>query len=142
MKNITSILTIIGSILLGLLYLNRQLWAKWVGHIEAGVEPWGQLSCFMGLVFMVTWLISQKYPKTEQVLSVQYGIIVILQLMPIVSWLMFSGSPISDGDQALIAHWAFATPHIIMVGISILGLFFIKGTANSMQNGEQVMKKI
>ena len=108
-----------GSILLGLPHLLRAF-----GPTEAEVVSWGQVALLTGIALaalaLLLWRSRRKL--AQLVLSLGYGWLALLQVLPIALWILFHGSGISDGSppSAFVAHWAYALPH--------LALFLLSGT--------------
>ncbi|MDX9953475.1 MAG: hypothetical protein RBT75_05245 [Anaerolineae bacterium] len=106
-----------GSILLGLPYLVHAF-----GPTEAEVVSWGQVAIATGAVLagLVLLLWRQRHRWAQIVLSVGYGWLALLQVLPIVLWLLFHGTGISDGSppSPFTAHWAFALPHLALFVLS------------------------
>lgn len=117
-----------GSILLGLPYL---LYA--FGPTEAEVARWGLASVAIGLALwplgMIAWCGGGRIVKILAVLG--YGLLALLQILPIFLWFSFHGYGISDGtpSSAFVAHWVYAGPHIALLILSgaVLVAAFIKG---------------
>jgi hypothetical protein len=108
-----------GSILLGLPYLYRAF-----GPTEAEVVSWGQVAITTGAVLaglaLILWRQRPQWGKI--VLSLGYGWLALMQVLPIVLWLVFHGAGISDGSppSPFTAHWAFALPHLALFVLSAL----------------------
>jgi hypothetical protein len=108
-----------GSILLGLPYLVRAF-----GPTEAEVVSWGRVAITTGIALaaLVLLLWRQRHHQwTRIALSLGYGWLALLQVLPIVLWLLFHGMGISDGSppSPFSAHWAYALPHLALFVLSV-----------------------
>ena len=118
----------IGAVFLGLPYLTRAF-----GPTEAEVYLWGRVSCYTGIAMIlltaVTEIVKATSRKPVKGLVVVWGLgflwLALLQMLPIYLWLAFHGYGISDGTppSPFVAHWAYAIPHILELGFSILALY-------------------
>jgi len=113
------LVTALGAVLLGLPYLLRAF-----GPTEAEVVSWGRVTLLTGVTLAVLALLLWRSRRklAQLILSLGYGWLALLQVLPIALWILFHGSGISDGSQpsAFVAHWAYALPH--------LALFLLSGT--------------
>lgn len=111
------LLTAGGSILLGMPYLLRAF-----GPTEAEVVLWGQVAMITGAVLaaLALLLARQRNRWAQLVLSLGYGWLALLQVLPIGLWILFHGSGISDGSppSAFVAHWGYALPHLALFLLS------------------------
>lgn len=113
-----------GSILLGLPYLLRTF-----GPTEAEVQRWGLVSLVVG-VALVIWAVVMDddwNPLARWVWGVAGVLLTPLHILPAVLWVLFHGGGISDGTPSspFVAHWLFALPHLLMVG---LGVWLVMGS--------------
>ena len=89
------------------------------GPTEAEVALWGRVSICLGFVLApLTVSIrhgSARLPKG--IASMGWGVVALLQAPPILLWIAFHGSGISDGTppSAFVAHWAYAIPHLVVL---------------------------
>ena len=112
-----------GAILLGLLYI----WGAF-GPTEAEVATWGQVCLYSGIILLGLTL---GWGRSDRgwgagLLSLGYGLLALLQVLPIYLWFQFHGLGISDGTPPshFVAHWAYALPHLALL---LAGLGIISG---------------
>ncbi|MBN1429989.1 MAG: hypothetical protein JXB07_16590 [Anaerolineae bacterium] len=114
----------IGSILLGLPYILHAF-----GPTEAEVMTWGQVSLYTGIVLVClsAGIGRNNNIAARLVLALGYVVLILLQVHPIFLWFTFHGTGISDGTppSTFVAHWCYATPHIALVIVSLLVLYYL-----------------
>lgn len=125
MKN-TNLMVIggVGAIVLGLPYVYHAF-----GPTEAEVVLWGKVSLYMGIVLILFSLMTgHKRARIviKPILGLGYFILSLLQVPPILLWLLVHR--ISDGTppSSFVGYWGHATPHIILLTICVFilsGLF-------------------
>jgi len=111
------LVTALGAILLGLPYLLRAF-----GPTEAEVVAWGRVTLLTGvaLAALALYLWRSRRRLAQLALSLGYGWLAVLQVLPTGLWILFHGSGISDGSppSAFVAHWAYALPHLALFLLS------------------------
>jgi len=109
----------IGAILLGLPYIFHAF-----GPTEAEVVIWGRVSMYMGASLILLSIgIGHSMRRAAKVfLSVGYIGLGLFQVLPIVLWLVFHGSEISDGTppSTFGAKWLYSIPHVALLVFSLL----------------------
>ena len=111
-----------GAILLGLPYSFHAF-----GPTEAEVVSWGRISLYLGASLILLSIgigRSNKNRAARVFLSLGYLSLALLQAVPILLWVAFHGSGISDGTppSAFVAHWLYSIPHVVLLFISLLVL--------------------
>lgn len=103
----------VGSIVLGLLYI-----VSIFGPTEAEVRFWGFVAVIIGFAALIleATVVGKPHWLAKLALILGYLGIALLQVLPIMLWVDFHGYGISDGTppSAFIAHWCFATPHMVV----------------------------
>lgn len=107
------------SILTGLIYV-----IGLYGPTEAEVSTWGIFAFILG--GMLIFLGIERSTNTHNLAKFFVVCLLAIQIPPIILWFTFSGSSISDGTppSSFVAHWIFATPHLVIVLIGVAVLFF------------------
>lgn len=114
--------TATGSVLIGLPYATRLL-----GAVEAEVDHWGWIAIGLGgALLLLAWSVrrGRVLPACLAALASGEGAAAALQVPPALLWVLFHGQPISDGSPpgGLVAHWAFALPHIAVAALALAAL--------------------
>jgi len=119
MKMLMVLVAGIGAILLGLPYIFHAF-----GPTEAEVVTWGRVSIYMGASLILLSIgIGHSMTRAAKVfLSLGYIGLGLFQVLPIVLWLVFHGSEISDGTPPSMfgAKWLYSIPHIALLVVSLL----------------------
>ena len=99
---------------------------RYFGPTEAEVAQWGVLSISLGGVLMVAgWLYAVLGSRwLGRVLLVGCAAVAVLQPLPVLLWIAFHGSGISDGSppSTFVAHSAYALPHLLLLAASVSSL--------------------
>jgi len=112
----------IGAVILGFVYIFRVY-----GPMEAEVTLWGKVSVGLGIALGILALTrgSKRTRLRQFVLGVGYTALSVLQIPPIVLWFAFHGSPPTDNPfSPFVAHWGYAIPHVALLAIGILALYW------------------
>ncbi|WP_078545343.1 hypothetical protein [Litchfieldia alkalitelluris] len=92
------------------------------GPTEAEIANWGFIATILGGCMIFFGI--NKGEITNLFKIILLGFLLLIQLPAIFLWFMFHGSNISDGTPPtqFIAHWIFATPHImiVLIGVAII----------------------
>lgn len=108
-ENIIIALIGLSSIALGYSYAH-ELYAL----LESEVQQWGYFSELLGVVLL---LLALK-PTHGVFMRFILNICLVIQIPPIILWVIFHGSRITDAPQTIadqfVAHWAFSIPHIVL----------------------------
>lgn len=116
-KGLSKLLFTLGVLtaLTGLLYLFQVF-----GQTESEVVTWGLVALVLGGILVFHSLIKVKFNAAIE--NVLVFVVLLIQLPAILLWFTFSGSSISDGTPPsnFVAHWIFATPHIVIVLFAII----------------------
>jgi len=112
----------IGAILLGLPYIFHAF-----GPTETEVVLWGRLSVYIGAsLTLLPITIGRSYHKVANFfLSLGYLGLALFQGLPILLWIAFHRSAISDGTppSLFVAHWSYAIPHVALLVVSLMVLY-------------------
>ena len=107
-----------GSVSLGLAYVLQAF-----GPTEAEVRLWGQVAICLGFALVpLTVCIRYGSPRViKGIASLGWGIVALLQVLPILLWFTFHGAGISDGTptSSFMAHWMYAIPHVVVLATSV-----------------------
>ena len=107
-----------GSIALGLTYVLHAF-----GPTEAEVVLWGRVSFCLGwAVVPLTVSAWRSHSRIIQgAAGLGWGILSLLQILPVLLWFTFHGSGISDGTppSTFVAHWAYSLPHLALLAASV-----------------------
>ncbi|WP_174730492.1 hypothetical protein [Mesobacillus harenae] len=113
------------TLLTGLLYVLGVF-----GPTESIVVTWGLLALIIGGI--VVFLGINKNGVSDFVKMAIVFFLVLIQAPVIFLWFTFNGSGISDGTPPsnFVAHWIFATPHLVisLIGIVVIGSLFKRNT--------------
>jgi hypothetical protein len=122
MKMLMMLIGGIGAILLGLPYSFHAF-----GPTEAEVATWGRISIYMGagLILLSVGTRHNSTRAAKALLSLGYSSLGLFQLLPILLWLAFHDSEISDGtpSSVFVAHWSYSIPHVALLVISLVILY-------------------
>ena len=122
MKMLIMLVGGIGTILLGLPYVFHAF-----GPTEAEVVTWGRLSLYFGTgLILLSIGIGRSNERVAKVfLSLGYTSLALFQMLPLVLWLVFDGSGISDGSpsSAFVAQWLYSIPHLALLIVSLIVLY-------------------
>ena len=83
---------------------------------------WGRVSIYLGLaagpLTVGAWRSHSRI--IEGAAGLGWVIVALLQVPPILLWLAFHGSGISDGTppSTFVAHWAYSIPHLALLAAS------------------------
>lgn len=100
------------SLALGSLYVLQVF-----GPTEAEVGDWGLWSLAAGLLALLAGSFPAVGTGVRVAGAVGFGLLALAQLPPVLLWIHFHGSPISDGTPPswFTAHWAMALPHALLL---------------------------
>jgi hypothetical protein len=107
-----------GSIALGLAYVLHAF-----GPTEAEVVLWGRVSFCLGWVAVPltvgAWRSNSRI--INGVTGLGWAILALLQIPPVLLWVAFHGTGISDGTppSTFVAHWAYSIPHLAVLAASV-----------------------
>lgn len=103
------------SIIVGLTYVKGIY-----GPTESEVALWGFISITIGII---TSIIGSKSNFLNGFICI---LNIAMQILPISLWFSFHGSGISDGTPPsnFIAHWAFSLPHILILALCSIVIFY------------------
>lgn len=111
----------VGAIVLGLPYIYRAF-----GPAEAEVVLWGNVSLCMGIILALLSLVAgHKRARIviKPILGLGYLILSLLQVPPILLWLLSHRISDSTPPSSFVASWGHATPHIILLTICVFILY-------------------
>ena len=107
-----------GAVMLGMPYLLRLF-----GPAEVEVTQWGRLCVATGMYqFGVGVSLKLLGPNARRSMVGLGGLfIAVLQVLPIVLWFVFHGSPIGYGTPQgdFVAHWGFCFPHVALGALGV-----------------------
>ena len=114
----------LGAIALGLPYLLRSF-----GPTEAEVVTWGWVCLCVGVLLSVLLLVDYTHGVVWKriVLGLGFLTLALLQLLPIILWVAFHGSGISDGSPPamFVAHWGYGMPHLVLLAVSVAVVYHL-----------------
>jgi len=115
----------LGGMVLGLAYVLRVF-----GPTEAEVAFCGVVALALGALLLAVagavWARHAPLSAASVAMVVAMcAALALLQVLPVLLWVLFHGQPISDGSppSAFRAHWAFSLPHVL-VALLALGAAF------------------
>ncbi|MBO8167618.1 MAG: hypothetical protein H0Z35_00375 [Thermoanaerobacteraceae bacterium] len=109
---------------------------KLTGDATWATVPWGWLALFIGVITLwVTIGEKRKQGFWRIILSVDLGVMVLLQIPPVLLWFIFNEQVIGEPTtpSAPMGHWLWSVPHIALAIVSFYSLyllFFNKTTAS------------
>lgn len=107
-----------GAVMMGMPYLLRLF-----GPTEVEVAQWGRLCVAAGMYqFGVGVSLKLLSPDARRsMVGLGALLIAVLQVLPIVLWFGFHGTPILDGTPqgGFEAHWAFSFPHVALCALGL-----------------------
>ncbi|MEW6173728.1 MAG: hypothetical protein AB1510_11815 [Bacillota bacterium] len=97
------------------------------GDATPTTVPWGYFAVSLGIVVLL-WIVlgvnlNQKLCKLF--VSINLGVVALLQLPAILAWLLFHGRVISDGPVGPVGHWLWSVPHIFLGVVSMYSIFIL-----------------
>lgn len=97
------------------------------GITEGNAAIWAN-ACFLLTALLVLSFITARYTKHKTDISLTFFGILIIHFVPVLLWVLSSGSPIGDGTshQVLIAHWTYAIPHLVVISLCTNGIRVMK----------------
>ena len=123
-----------GSLFLGMAYV-----AHVFGPTEAEVVTWGKMSVGLGVALGIWGIIGGIGPSglVRVNAALLCGGSAVLQVLPIMLWVTFHGSGISDGTppSPFVAHWGYALPHVALLVLSVATIWRLKNPPKDEKSG-------
>mgnify|MGYP006291782947 CR=1 FL=1 len=123
-----------GSLFLGMAYV-----AHVFGPTEAEVVTWGKMSVGLGVALGIWGIIGGIGPSglVRVNAALLCGGSAVLQVLPIMLWVTFHGSGISDGTppSPFVAHWGYALPHVALLVLSGVTIWRLKNPPKDEKSG-------
>ncbi|MFC0189221.1 hypothetical protein ACFFJY_13035 [Fictibacillus aquaticus] len=98
------------SMMLGISFVGRMY-----GPQEEGLQEWGYAAVIWGIILFYAAMKQVHYV----LLKILSGAGIILHGPPIILWIIFHGSTITDGPSAFHAHWAFSLPYLYIAAVCL-----------------------
>lgn len=91
--------------------------------------PWGISLVCVGAVVLSLRMTS----RSTLSLGFQYvslGLIAVMQIPPIVLWLVFDGQGVGEHGATPVGHWAWAIPHLILALLALYSGYLVRPKPN------------
>ena len=90
--------------------------------------PWGITLVLLGII--VLYLRMTGHNTSLSLLYVSLGLITLLQIPPVVLWVVFNGQGVGEYGATPMGHWAWSTPHIILALLALYLSYILRSKAN------------
>ncbi|MBM7854325.1 small-conductance mechanosensitive channel [Desulfohalotomaculum tongense] len=111
----------ISSMVIGLPYI-----LKIFSSVKTELTSWGIASVFIGFLLIAS-AVAVSHINTKiirAVLALEYSVLVLLQVPPVMLWLSENSTYIAvgTGSGQLAGHWAFSIPHLVLMlmGVAVI----------------------